>query len=231
MLPSASPGVKMGEVSQAIVNLDSADSISSVTQAITDALGSDRVDVVSDAERVTNVTRSLQGAQRTTSIGMFVGLGAGAAVVLVAMVLVVQERRREIGMFKAIGASNRQVVLQFAAENLAIAVLAVVLGLLVAQLTIKPVAAQTLPDTQPRLANVGGQGFPGFGGGGGQFALQRAAALGGGRLGLGNINAGLTAGSALLTAGSGLAIVMLTTLATAWFIARIRPAEVLRSEG
>jgi len=209
-----------GGVSQATVYVDSVDNLSSVSQAISDALGSDRVDVVSDVERLSRVTGALEGARNTTRTGMLAGLAAGAAVILVAMTLVVRELRREIGILKAIGASNYQVVLQFAAESLAIAVVAMAVGLLVAQVAVTPVNAQAL--SLPQLPNIGGapmMGVPGRG----QFG-------GGGLFGLGNIEADLTVGSALFIAGSGLGLVLLTAIVSTAFIVRIKPAEVLRSE-
>ncbi|MBI4202969.1 MAG: FtsX-like permease family protein, partial [Chloroflexi bacterium] len=219
-----------GEVSQAVVNIDSAANISAVEQAIRASLGSDQADVVSDAQRIIQVTSSLESAQNTTKLGMYGGLGAGAAVIVASMLLVVRERRREIGVLKAIGASNRQVVFQFAAESLVIAVIAGAVGLLVAQGAFEPVTALTVPTTQAQVNAGGFAGFPGPGRGGGAGLRALVGGGGGQSFGVGTIEAGLSLSSGLFIAGSGIVMALFAALASVWSIARVKPAEVLRSE-
>jgi putative ABC transport system permease protein len=191
------------------------------------------VDVLTDADRLTQANSALEGASGTSRTGTLVGVGAGAAVIILAMTMVVRDRRREIGVLKAIGASDRQVVLQFAVENGAIALIAVVLALGVAMVTVQPVANQVL------AGNDSPQAFGQFGRFG-ATSNSEPASLGrfapGGRQFAGflgsvtNLDAGLSASSALAAGFSGIALVLGSTLVSSLSIARIRPAEVLRGE-
>ncbi|MBI4282533.1 MAG: FtsX-like permease family protein [Chloroflexi bacterium] len=221
-----------GEVNQATVVVDSVQNLKSVADAIKSALGTDKVDVITDADRLTQANSALEGASGSTRTGTLAGLGAGAAVIVFAMTMVVRDRRREIGVLKAIGASNRQVALQFAVESGAIALVAVVLALGVALVAVQPVADQVLAsnNTAPMMGQfgrfVGGDGqTPAF-----RDIAQQGRQFGGFFGGVGNLEAGLTAGSALAAGFSGIALALGAALVASLSIARIRPAEVLRGE-
>ena len=54
---------------------------------------------------------------------------AGAIIILLAMIMIVRERRREIGVIKAIGGTNRSVMTQFTSEALTLTVMGGIVGL------------------------------------------------------------------------------------------------------
>jgi putative ABC transport system permease protein len=68
-------------------------------------------------------------AKNTSVIGLAGALGACALIILLAMVIIVSGRTRELGVLKAIGSTDRQVIAQYAFEILCICVVAIVLAM------------------------------------------------------------------------------------------------------
>jgi putative ABC transport system permease protein len=64
-------------------------------------------------------------------VGAAISAAVGALVVLFTMILVTRERTREIGILKAIGASNSNVAGLFTAETIGLATVGGLLGLLI----------------------------------------------------------------------------------------------------
>lgn len=120
-------GLGPGRVSQYIVTVDSAENVPAVARALRATLGP-AVDVISEDQTALQAAGALEAVSRASRMGAVVAAVAGMLVVLFTMVLVTRERTREIGILKAIGASNRNVAQLFTAETLALAVSAGVLG-------------------------------------------------------------------------------------------------------
>ncbi len=120
-------GLGPERVSQYIVTVDSGENVPTVARAIKAALGPD-VDVISQDQAALQATGALETVSRTSRVGGLVAAIVGALVVLFTMALVTRERTREIGILKAIGASNRNVAYLFTAEALALAAFAALLG-------------------------------------------------------------------------------------------------------
>ncbi len=116
-----------GRVSQYIVTVDSAENVPAVAAALKATLGP-AADVISQDQTAVQTAGALEAVSRASRVGAAVAAAAGMLVVLFTMALVTRERTREIGILKAIGASNRNVAQLFTAETLALAVLAGVLG-------------------------------------------------------------------------------------------------------
>ena len=142
------------------------------------------------------------------------------------MVMIVRERRREIGVLKAIGASNILVVTQFAVESLALTLISAIVGTILGTFLSNPVLNVLISNSETSLQNSarssGGPGgaFTRFAGGIGQSA---GAALR-------NLHSVVDWKIILYGLAAAIVIAILGSAIPAFIISKIRPAEVLRSE-
>jgi putative ABC transport system permease protein len=218
-----------GQVTAMSVIVDDLSHVAGVQSAIEHQIGTS-ADVTSQQQAVQSQLAPLSSVRPIatyTLIGATIGAGV---ILLLSMLMIVRERRREIGVLKAIGAPNRSVVTQFVAEATTFTVLGAIGGLLLGLVVASPftnalVSANTSSDVGPGGFFRGG-GFAGPRGGGPRF--------GGG---LGSINRTLTevhaaAGWSTLVLALVVAVVVAaigSSVAVATVV-RVRPAEVLRSE-
>ncbi|MGQ0662931.1 MAG: ABC transporter permease [Pseudomonadota bacterium] len=121
-------GIGRDRVSQYIVTADSAENVPAVATALKGIMGKE-ADVIAQDQTALQAAKSLDAVSANSLIGAGVAAGAGALVVLFTMLLVTRERTRELGILKAIGASNAHVATLFTAETLALTVLGGLLGL------------------------------------------------------------------------------------------------------
>ena len=213
------------EVSMVYVQVDSGDSIDSVAAAIQGNAGQ-AVDITTTKDLLDQAVGSLRDVKKIAEQVLAVGLVAGAVIIFLSMLMIVRERRREIGVLKAIGASNAEVVGQFVAEAVVLALLGSVIGGVIGALSANSVFSQLM-----MTAHVGtAAGSPvssgilevGFKAGWGAFSVVRNAQNNlHATVGFGLILWGLLVAVAIAAAGSAI---------PAWLIARVRPAEVMRGE-
>jgi putative ABC transport system permease protein len=123
-------GLGPDRVSQYIVTVDSAENVPAAAKALKAALG-EGVDVIAQDQVALQAAISLEAVSANSRVGAAIAAAVGALVVLFTMMLVTRERTREIGVLKAIGASNRNVAGLFTAETIALAILGGVVGLLI----------------------------------------------------------------------------------------------------
>lgn len=226
-----------GQVTAATVVVNNVNNVTSVTKAINAKIGS-KADVTS-TEAATEAALAPLNSVKTISTYTLLGAVIGAAVILLlSMLMIVRERRREVGVLKALGAPNRSIIGQFIAESTTFTVLGAVVGFIVGAALSSPIASALVSSegsTTPTSGFVRGAG--GFRGGGSGFTPPSGGFAGGGGFHATSVSNTLTTlhtsvGWSTLTYAFVFAIIIaaLGSTVAAATIVRIRPAEVLRSE-
>jgi putative ABC transport system permease protein len=232
-----------GQVTDATVVVNNISNVSSVSKAITAKLGS-KADVTSTEATIATELAPLNSV-KTISTYTLLGAVIGAALILLlSMLMIVRERRREVGVLKALGAPNRSIIGQFISESTTFTVLGSVVGFLVGIALSSPITSALVSATGNSSTTstfngggfVRGGGAAGFTGGGSGFTPPsggfRSAALhfGGFHNTLTALHTSVGWSTLIYAFVFAIVIAALGSSVAAGTIVRIRPAEVLRSE-
>ncbi|MBS3938385.1 MAG: ABC transporter permease [Peptococcaceae bacterium] len=220
-----------GQLSQVHITVNT---LPNVDQAVADlkAMVGDTADVVSQKDALlTRVGETMNMVRGTTSTGLWVSLGMGGMVIFFTMMLIIRERQREIGILKALGSGNGDLVLGFAAEALGIAILGAVLGLILFTTAGQELATRVIMPNVTAESPSGGSGPLGRGMMGGMGG-QMIQALQGGQLisQLGSITVLLSLSLVMRTLAAAAVLGMLGGILPALYALRLKPAEVLRHD-
>ena len=238
---------RTGEVTRALVTVDSVDHLDATTTALQQRLGS-AADVVSDATGTQDAIASLDNVRSIALYSLVGALVAGSVIIFLSMLMIVRERRREIGVLKAIGSSNTRVSLQFVTEAATLTLMAAVIGVLAGLVLSNPVLDVMVSSSDQTAATA--SPFPNRGNGGPAASAngstgQAPAPPNGGRISFApGITRGFTRfGDALANVNTvvgadvlvyGLLVALLIAVVgssvPAWLTAKVRPAEVMRVE-
>jgi len=201
-------------ITSATVNVDSITNVESVTKAAQNALGSS-ADVTNSAAEAEESIKPLENIQTISTYSLIGAIIAGSTIILLTMIMIVRERRREIGVFKAIGASNVRIMGQFMTEAITLTTLGAIVGIGLGVAAATPItemlvknsssSTQTAMQGGPRLIR------------GAQSAVSNVSA----NVGWDIILYGLLAAIVIAVIGSAIA---------SYFISKVRPAEVMRAE-
>lgn len=207
------------QLSSMIVRVDSISNLSSVSDALKTSLGSN-ADVVSAQDSSAQAVAPLQNIQTISLYSLIGAVIAGAVIIFLTMLMIVRERRREIGVLKALGASNSQIAVQFISESMVFTVLGAVVGVVAGAIFSNSVV-KILVETN--TTSPQGRGGGRFGGGISRLLL-------GGQGNINNIHT--TGGLNLVVYGllGAIAIALIGSAIPAYLIGRISPAEVMRGE-
>ncbi len=212
------------EVSSASVQVDSITNVDAVAKVAKAKLSS-KADVVTPTDTSSSALTPLENIKTIATYSLIGALVAGAVIILLTMMMIVRERRREIGVLKAIGSSNMSIVTQFVTESTVLTLLGSVVGAILGVILSNPILKVMVNNSSSTASQAGG---PAAGG----FRAMRAAFAGGPgvRSALQNIQANV--GYELLLYGlfAALIIAIIGSAIPAWMSSRIRPAEAMRSE-
>ena len=203
-------------VTSVTVLADDVENVDAVVEDIREIFGEDTADVTTAEDMYERIGGSVNSAESTSNIGMIVAFVVAGVVVLFPVVLMIRQRVKEIGILKAIGASNWRIGLQFSLETLAVSVVAAIIGALITYPLAQKVADLMVgSDSTSPMAGRGG-------GPGGMFAEV------GGRFA--GLDVAVSPTVFLYALAIAAALAILASALPAWYIARVRPAEVLRNE-
>ena len=238
------------DITSATATVDSVDNLDSTTTAIKNTLGS-VADVTNGQTRTQDTINSLKNIQSVSLYSLIGAVTAGAVIIFLTMLMIVRERRVEIGVTKAIGASNAKVIWQFMVEAVTLTVLAAVVGIIIGVVAADPItrtlannassSSSLTTSSGPVVRQFGNGGAVSVGGGstssgpvtigvgGGPSFVARGRGFGVLRSNITNIHAAI--GWSILVYGlvAALVIAGVGSLIASWTIARVRPAEVMRA--
>lgn len=211
-----------GELSTMIVTVNSMENVDAAKTALQTALGTDKADVTQGQRNLETAVSSLDSVKNISLIAFVAALGTAGLIILLIMVMLVRERRKEIGVLKAIGAPNRTIGLQFVLEALVLVTLGSAVGAAVASFASGSIATALIGSSTTTTAAPGVRratgGFPG------------GDPLGGANQLLTSVTASASPGVIAAGIAAVFGVAIIGALVPALLTARIRPIEVLRGE-
>lgn len=226
------------ELSTMIVTVNSMENVDSTKTAVQAALGTDKADVTQGQRNLETAVSSLDSVKNISLIAFIAALATAGIIILLIMVMLVRERRREIGVLKAIGARNRTIGLQFVLESLVLVALGSVVGAVIASLASGGIASALISSNTTTTAATTTQRGGGLAGampngavpGGGMPGGGQGGPFGGASQLLTSVTASVSPGVLAAGIAAVFAVAIIGALVPALLTARIRPIEVLRGE-
>ncbi|HEY1074185.1 MAG TPA: FtsX-like permease family protein [Patescibacteria group bacterium] len=215
------------EVSVATVSVDSVTNLDATVTAIKNKLGEDKADVTSNEESAKQALSPLENVKNISFYSLIGSLAAGAIITLLTMIMIVRERRKEIGVLKAIGASNIRVVAQFITESLVLTVLGSIVGMILGFFLSNPILSALVANSSTTDGSTAGRMIAGPGGGGFMRISQLGSTV---QTNLRDIHSVMSYDILLYGLLAALIIAIIGSALPAWLIAKVRPAEVIRGE-
>ncbi len=211
-----------GQLSTAIATVDSINNLDSAVAAMKTTLGT-AADVVSQQDTSSQALAPLENIKKISLLSLIGAAAAAAVIILLTMLMIVRERRREIGVLKAIGASNFSVIFQFMSEAITFTIIGAVVGLGLG-------IASSNSVINVLVNNASSAATPTGGGQGGGAAGQFLRFVGQSGSSLRNIHAVI--GYQVIFYGllAAILIAIIGSAFPAWLIAQVRPSEVMRAD-
>jgi putative ABC transport system permease protein len=202
----------------ATVTVDSIANLSATASTLQAKLGAS-VATVTVGTPGTQATVDSYNSIESISLYSLVGaLIAGSIILLLSMLMIVRERRREIGVLKAFGSSNHGIVSTFITEAMTLTLLGGVFGVLLGALLANPILGVLARNSS---TSSGPGGLPGGRLAGAGFRPGQAIA---------DLHAAVGPDILLFGILAAVAIALIGSAVPSFLIAKVRPAEVMRSE-
>lgn len=125
-------------VSSIYVTVDSVENVALVAEAILDKFG-DQVDVVTQKSGARFVSRALGSIARISQVWILLSIMLMILILLFSMLLAVDERHKEIGTLKALGAGTFDLAKQYLTESVLLSLLGGITGTILFKLLASPV--------------------------------------------------------------------------------------------
>lgn len=200
-------------VTSATAQIDSVSNIDKATEDVKALLGSS-ADITNSKKTVEEAIQPLIGIQNISLYSLIGAVVVGGIIILLTMVMIVRERKREIGVVKALGFSNARIVMQFMAEALTFTLIGAGTGLALGIVGGNPVTQALVEGSANNASDAGG----------GRFTVNKTIE------GITNIQTTIGWEVILFGLGAAILIALIGSALASYFIAKVRPAEVLRSE-
>ncbi len=221
-----------GSVTSASATVDSLDNLASATTAIKSTLGT-TADVTNSQDVANQTVQPLESVKSISLFSLIGAMIAGAIIILLTMMMIVRERRREIGVMKAIGASNLKIMGQFIAESLTLTVLGLVVGSIIGIAAASPVTNTLVNNSSSSSSTQTFAGGPAGGTSTTSPAAARPRLREFGRTSsetLKNIKTSVGISTLMAGIGAALFIAIVGSAVPSFLISKIKPAEAMRSE-
>lgn len=212
-----------GQITSATVTVNSIDNIDAAVTAIKSTLG-DTADVVSNQTTAKTAIEPLESVKTIATYSLIGALGAGAVIILLTMMMIVRERRREIGVVKAIGSSNAKTMLHFISEAITFTVLGLAVGTIIGVFASQPITKILVNNSSSTTSQTTTQGRPGGLRGNVNSSVNNTLRS------VDNIKASIGVDTIVYGVGMAFVIAIVGSALPAYFISRVRPAEVMRAE-
>lgn len=214
-----------GAITSATVTVNSVNNIDTAVSAIKSSLGT-KADVVSNQASAKTAVEPLESVKTISTYSLFGALGAGAIIILLTMMMIVRERRREIGVMKAIGSSNGKTIVQFVSEAVTLTFLGLIVGTIIGIAAAQPITKVLVNNSSSSSTSTFVQRGPGGGGGFGRPGSATSTAL----RSVKNVQASVGLDTIAYGIGIAFLIAIIGSAAPAYAISKVRPAEVMRAE-
>jgi putative ABC transport system permease protein len=201
---------RAGEVASAVATADSLTHLSDVTDEITIALGP-AAEVTSDIAQANQALTPLNSVKRLSLYSLLGAMGAAVVISFLLMVMMVRERKREVGILKAIGGPDRCITYQFMTEALTFSVLGGAVGLIAGALTASTITTSLVSNSAKSTTDA--------------LAAQNPALAH-----LSRLQATASVTDILVGLVGIVLIAAFGSAAASYLITKIQPAEALRSE-
>lgn len=216
-----------GSVTSAIATVDSSDNLASATTAIKSILG-DKADITNSQDAADATAKPLESVATIALFSLIGALVAGAVIILLTMLMIVRERRREIGVMKAIGASNLSIMWQFVVESLTLTLAGLVVGALIGVAAATPLTNALVDNSTSTTSTTRNE--RGIGGPGGNFGSAVRNFREAGAATVENIQASVGSTTLLYGIGAALLIAILGSALPSLMISKVKPADAMRNE-
>ncbi len=220
------------QITSAVAYVNSVSNVATVTAAIKKELGS-AADVTNSIAQAQSIVSALQNIQTISLYSLIGAVIVGAIIILMTMIMIVRERRREIGVIKAIGSSNIRIVGQFMAEAVTLTLVGAIIGITFGVIASKPITQMLVSSSNSSSSSSSRSSLAGSGSGG-NFAAHHFS---GGHGIFTRVKHDISSVHAVVNFSivvdglvAAIFIALIGSAVAAYFIAKIRPAEVMRVE-